>query len=1215
MGGGGLGSAKIEEKERDLHLFPSSVSLSVSSGSVAGSEGGAADTSQSSGTSPSLSVVSDEVSKEITGLRKGQDCFWSSSNVATGKGGEDGRNDGVVLLSPEEAKVKKATVTTADIRALFNCLLYSHPAGFLGGAAAQDGLEAADRREENLVERRKKRRRIWTDAHLVGQHEENSSSFPAGSVAGGRQTVHQTCRKSKETEVVVKQEEQEEEEKKRKLLTTGEGKSGSSSSCSTTRASDGEEEEEEGKSLSPHSQAFHTSSTSPPQCEEGEVDVHPSSLYTRHSCSPGNPHPSTCTKGKSTEASTSREAVSRKAPGMGVDSTLPKELLSNDLLKPRDRSLYVTDSPSLRQHDFFFSSLDQLQNDPQQGGVFSPPTNVEGSLLHCSRLFFIATPLPTPLPRRRLPLPPRKRYRARFGVRDGRALLQAYRHLTRVAMGHPAVGNEEKEEEKESCSQPSESQTAEPSQELKEEEKKKGTKQGSEEGGSTTVSASEDRDSKQSECVDSSRGEGPGGRGGRGRRGTSTRETRSSSADDRSMEHCCDSRATATSTKEPVSQAVHTPEEETEQQRAVAPQITTSSITSTSGESRPPPGQESQGDEPFTSSSSSSLVTSKRRALSYPGSRTRSSSGSSSRTTGVPDKLTGKSSWANVQDESKRWQAALQVLGRLKGGQSCEAIFLGLGDLSQANRRKLLFSRLFDFRWTPKSSRGAVYEGGLSPTLSAGGGASRQLSREEGEEAEDAGTEAGGQETRRGEEGDRESGRGLKRKGGDVDMLGSSSRKRGRRATTMSMATESTSSSNSRGGGGEVSCSGDCLLEKEDFQSLFLSSWPSLLRGCQAAREDDGGKGERGRGGVENGNDREDREKMPPSETTAASRSLSSTRLPSSSASSLSASPQFPQGASSFSCSPYRPLSLLSLIHRSRLVRRQRLLSYLLKGMESSSPPHVLPTLLQKGRLRVKCDHDSDRRVEFDRHVSWTLSRLPADPSLLRYAWWGKGNSAGLQKGLLISPKKGDLASQWLGGGRSKSSSSSSLAAPSLFNPFATSSSLSASSSLACPPGAAVVRAKRTRENGNSGGAKAQDGERAQELLRDAGEAGKRGEGGDFLFSVHISNKNRDVELSPDQSSSVYTAVAMAAAGALLGDSVGARWGGGLFPSTPPSLRAGGGGASSGVSTLLACNGGRGLGGGRGEGSNDGERKLFSACFILKVSWPEVSREHTYTEK
>lgn len=124
---------------------------------------------------------------------------------------------------------------------------------------------------------------------------------------------------------------------------------------------------------------------------------------------------------------------------------------------PSSVLLYLKDSPSLRRQTFFSfvsepssssCSLRQKLNPPgQRGNLHSSaaPGAEEGeedfSLLplQSHRLFFSPAPLPAPLPRRRLPLPPGKRYLARYGARDGPALLQVYRHLLRVSIGHPLV--------------------------------------------------------------------------------------------------------------------------------------------------------------------------------------------------------------------------------------------------------------------------------------------------------------------------------------------------------------------------------------------------------------------------------------------------------------------------------------------------------------------------------------------------------------------------------------------------------------------------------------------------------------------------------------------------------------------------------------------------------------------------------------------------------
>ncbi|KEP67195.1 UNVERIFIED_CONTAM: hypothetical protein HHA_234990 [Hammondia hammondi] len=331
--------------------------------------------------------------------------------------------------------------------------------------------------------------------------------------------------------------------------------------------------------------------------------------------------------------------------------------------------------------------------------------------------------------------------------------------------------------------------------------------------------------------------------------------------------------------------------------------------------------------------------------------------------------------------DRRRWERALQVLAKLKMGHSCEAIFLGLGDLSFGSRKKLFFRRHFDFRWTSKKK----LSGALSGTPATGGlpAAAARASDSNADGSRPAETPTGALGSSGTQERDPSPSEGAAaalnaETSGLEEVRVGGGKKENKNAATLALPPAKRSKRSHAGTrSSEVQdpAPWSVVADHEESQSLFLTSWPSLAPQTETRAECVSS----------------DRKESANSSDYGGLRSVSSLQTP----------------------RPYRPLCLLSLLQRSRAVRRARFLRYLLEQMEPESSS-LLHLLLLKGQLRVKCDHDSDRRVEFDRHVSWLLSRLPGDPQLLRYAWWGRGGSPGLQRGLQISQKRGDLALQWI---------------------------------------------------------------------------------------------------------------------------------------------------------------------------------------------------------
>ncbi|CBZ54539.1 conserved hypothetical protein [Neospora caninum Liverpool] len=454
-------------------------------------------------------------------------------------------------------------------------------------------------------------------------------------------------------------------------------------------------------------------------------------------------------------------------------------------------------------------------------------------------------------------------------------------------------------------------------------------------------------------------------------------------------------------------------------------------------------------------------------------------------------------------DSRRRWDMALQVLSKLKMGHSCEAIFLGLGDLSFVSRKKLFFRRHFDFRWTSKKKL-AHAAGAVSgtPETSAGQPSAESL-------ASGSTDGKGPGETPSGPLGSTGPQQNASAGVADATLKKSSGlEKQGRRGKGRKEEEKRAASSlppakrpkrapgGGRGGEATESALWNVLADPDDSQSLFLTSWPSL----SPHREDrDACVSGDSQISVERRGERADQAAEERDVGTAGDCGGMATQI----------GRQATAGPCSLPPRPYRPLCLLSLLQRSRAVRRARFLRYLLEQMEPSSPS-LLHQLLLKGQLRVKCDHDSDRRVEFDRHVSWLLSRLPGDPQVLRYAWWGRGGSPGLQRGLQISQRRGDLALQWIAFPPLNSP-------PSLYPTSTGNAGLARSLSWGCAPTPAQTADRRV-------------GLQTRDELRD----------------------------SLGDASAVGAAVAAAAAGALNGSAPGARWGGGLLPGSTvdPRIRS-----------------------------------------------------------
>ncbi|KFH07837.1 hypothetical protein TGMAS_234990 [Toxoplasma gondii MAS] len=432
--------------------------------------------------------------------------------------------------------------------------------------------------------------------------------------------------------------------------------------------------------------------------------------------------------------------------------------------------------------------------------------------------------------------------------------------------------------------------------------------------------------------------------------------------------------------------------------------------------------------------------------------------------------------------ERRRWDRALQVLAKLKMGHSCEAIFLGLGDLSFASRKKLFFRRHFDFRWTSKKK----LSGELSGTAATGElpAAAARAADSNAEGCRHSETPSGalgstGTQERDASPSERATAA-VKEETSGLDKEGrvGGSKKEDENASTLALPPAKRSKrshAGTRSSEVQAPAPWSVLADHEESQSLFLTSWPSLSP-----------QTEPGADCVSS-----DSKESANSSDYGGLRTVSSLRTP----------------------RPYRPLCLLSLLQRSRAVRRARFLRYLLEQMEPQSSS-LLHLLLLKGQLRVKCDHDSDRRVEFDRHVSWLLSRLPGDPQLLRYAWWGRGGSPGLQRGLQISQKRGDLALQWI--------------------PLP---------SLSLPPSLYPTSLGNASRSG---------------AWHDRGLGGPLGlqtcdELGDSFEDAHA----------------VGAAVAAAAAGALSGSTPGVRWGGGLLSGSEGDTETGKG-AACGAGSVAA---------------------------------------------
>ncbi|PFH35783.1 hypothetical protein BESB_054340 [Besnoitia besnoiti] len=436
--------------------------------------------------------------------------------------------------------------------------------------------------------------------------------------------------------------------------------------------------------------------------------------------------------------------------------------------------------------------------------------------------------------------------------------------------------------------------------------------------------------------------------------------------------------------------------------------------------------------------------------------------------------------------DKRRWEMALQVLSRLKVGHSCEAIFLGLGDLPFANRKKLFFRRIFNFRWSPKKklsasplplapcdapANAAQAADAASPSASGASGSAdtgnAKASATPGASPREETKQACANESR--------SGRGKKKDESKRALASSASPPPPKWQKRTNQECKETAP-------------WATLVDPADSQSLFLSSWPSLAPHVEA--EDASGCGgstvaTEEASGERTGGDRH-REVSVTSSGSVRVSSAGAKRV------ALEAPPR-----------PYRPLCLLSLLHMSRLVRRAQFLRYLREQMEPECAS-LLHLLLLKGHLRVKCDHDSDRRVEFDRHVSWLLSRLPGDPQLLRYAWWGRGGSPGLQRGLQISEKKGDPAAQW-------------MSFPPLHSPPSLYPAPAAPNAGPAPSRTALAHPAEGRADRP---ARSDDGDRA---LEDAAAVG--------------------------------AALAAAAAGAINGPTPGIRWGGGLPEGLTSRLR------------------------------------------------------------